>query len=195
MILFFPLMSALTHIDNTFQEILETPKLVLDKFNEQGFFDTFNTLNYDAFANLMATVDYVSKNDFSFGYQLLSAFLFFIPRSIWPSKPISTGELVGNYLMDDYGFKFNNLSNPMVSEGYINFGLFGVFLMAIFPCICYCTAIKMALFKRYFKKYNIILFCYSHDFSIERRFYKRFCVLCWNIFWSLYHSKRSIVTY
>lgn len=132
MILFFPLMSALTHIDNTFQEILETPKLVLDKFNEQGFFDTFNTLNYDAFANLMATVDYVSKNDFSFGYQLLSAFLFFIPRSIWPSKPISTGELVGNYLIDDYGFKFNNLSNPMVSEGYINFGLFGVFLMAIF---------------------------------------------------------------
>ena len=132
MILFFPLMSALTHIDNTFQEILETPKLVLDKFNEQGFFDTFNTLNYDAFANLMATVDYVSKNDFSFGYQLLSAFLFFIPRSIWPSKPIYTGELVGNYLMDDYGFKFNNLSNPMVSEGYINFGLFGVFLMAIF---------------------------------------------------------------
>lgn len=132
MILFFPLISALTHIDNTFQEILETPKLVLDKFNEQGLLDTFNTLHYDAFANVMATVDYVSKNDFSFGYQLLSAFLFFIPRSIWPSKPISTGELVGNYLMDDYGFKFSNLSNPMVSEGYINFGIFGVFLMAIF---------------------------------------------------------------
>ena len=34
--------------------------------------------------------------------------------------------------MDDYGFKFSNLSNPMVSEGYINFGIFGVFLMAIF---------------------------------------------------------------
>ena len=80
MILFFPLISALTHIDNTFQEILETPKLVLDKFNEQGFLDTFNTLHYDAFANVMATVDYVSKNDFSFGYQLLSAFLFFIPN-------------------------------------------------------------------------------------------------------------------
>ena len=34
-------------------------------------------------------------------------------------------------MIDDFGFNYNNLSNPLVSEGYINYGLIGVIIMAI----------------------------------------------------------------
>lgn len=132
LVIFFPLISGLTHLDASLNEILKNPSLIVERYNRNGMIDTFNTLNYDAFANVSATIDYTYKNGFSYGYQLLSGLLFFIPRGIWASKPNSTGELIGDYLIDDYGFVYNNLSNPLVAEGYVNFGIFGVILMAFF---------------------------------------------------------------
>jgi hypothetical protein len=38
---------------------------------------------------------------------------------------------VGNYLIEQYDFNYSNLSNPLVSEGYVNFGIIGVVLAAI----------------------------------------------------------------
>lgn len=126
MILVFPFTSIFTHTDASFQEIYKRPELLLEEIKGGGIIKTFGTLHYDAFSNIMVTLDYVGKHGFSYGYQLLSALLFFIPRSLWEAKPNSTGKLVGEYLIDDYGFNFSNLSNPLVSEGFINFGLFGV---------------------------------------------------------------------
>ena len=136
MILIFPLMSAITHVDASFEEIVSNPQFVFDQFMKKGgIINTFNTLHYDAFANIMATVEFVGHNGYSWGYQFLSALLFFIPRSMWEAKPLSTGEVIGNYLIEEHNFNFNNLSNPMVSEGFVNFGIFGIFLMAI--CLSY----------------------------------------------------------
>ena len=132
MVFMFPLLSALTHIDHSLEEIIANPQLIVYQFVASGgILDTFNTLNYDAFANIMATVEYVGHYGFAYGYQLLSAILFFVPRSVWISKPNSTGEVVGNYLIQEHDFTFSNLSNPIVSEGYINFGIIGIVLMAI----------------------------------------------------------------
>jgi hypothetical protein len=132
MVVIFPIMSTFTHIDASLKEMVVNPKLIVDSFIRFGGITTaFSTLHYDAYANIMATVDYVNVNGLSYGYQLLSALLFFVPRSLWTSKPTSSGELIGNYLIDKYDFGFNNLSNPIVSEGYIDFGLFGLIAMAI----------------------------------------------------------------
>ena len=132
MILFFPLLSSLTHVDASFYEIITNPHLVKKYFNERGgILSVFNTLHYDAFANIMATVEYVTQKGYAYGYQLLSGLLFFIPRSIWETKPLSTGQVVGDYLISEHNFQFNNLSNPLVSEGYINFGIIGILIMAI----------------------------------------------------------------
>lgn len=136
MIVAFPLVAVFTHTEATFIELLKKPSILVTDVNKGGgLISAFNTLNYDAFANIAATIEYVQSYGMSLGYQSLSAFLFFIPRSFWESKPISTGELVGNYLIDEYDFSYNNLSNPMVSEGYVNFGFFGVVLMAVFLAI------------------------------------------------------------
>jgi len=133
MIVAFPLTAVFTHTDASFSEILKSPAILFEETNKGGGIVTaFNTLNYDAFANILATIEYVGEYGFAMGGQLLSAFLFFVPRSVWSSKPVSTGELVGDHLIDRYDFTYSNLSNPMVSEGYINYGILGVILGAIF---------------------------------------------------------------
>jgi len=132
LVIVFPLMSTFTHIDANFSEILNNPNLLVESFTRFGGITTaYSSLHYDAFANVMASVNYVETNGFSFGYQLLGTLFFFIPRSVWITKPLSTGELVGDHLIENFGFTYNNLSNSLISEGYINFGFFGVVVFAI----------------------------------------------------------------
>jgi hypothetical protein len=132
MVVVFPLSSTLTHIDASLEQIFAEPKLIYDSFLRFGSISgAFESLHYDAFANIMATVEYVKLYGLSWGFQLLGVCLFFIPRSLWTTKPLSTGELIGNYLFDTTPRNFTNLSNPVVSEGFINFGLIGIVALAI----------------------------------------------------------------
>ncbi len=152
MIILFPLSAILTHSDATFKEIIKEPSILIEQMKGGGIANAFNTLNYDAFANIMTTTDYVGVHGYAYGEQFLSAFLFFIPRSLWESKPISTGQLVGEYLIDDYDFRFSNLSNPLVSEGYINFGIVGVILVAIGLAIAILKLMTWLKSDNYLKK-------------------------------------------
>lgn len=135
MIIGFPLASTITHLDASLSELINTPNIFLNMLIKSGaILETFNSLHYDAFANILATIDYTKTHGLSFGYNLLGSLLFFIPRSIWVSKPLTTGKTIGNHLIDNFNFgdgQFNNLSNPIVSEGYINFGIVGVLLLSI----------------------------------------------------------------
>lgn len=131
MVVVFPLSAIITHTSATMREILIKPRILLDQFEGEGIGEVFNTLHYDAFANIGATLDYISYEGYTYGNQLLGAFFFFVPRGIWEDKPISTGQLVGEHLIDRYEFTYSNLSNPMVSEGYVNFGIFGIVLLAL----------------------------------------------------------------
>ncbi|HEN9540378.1 O-antigen polymerase [Acinetobacter baumannii] len=83
----------------------------------------FSQGHFDAYQNFME----VLRLDFiTYGYQLLGVFLFFIPRSFWPDKPVGSG-----YQMAiDNNYAFNNISMPFIAEGYINFGYFGILLFA-----------------------------------------------------------------
>jgi small-conductance mechanosensitive channel len=132
MIVVFPALQFLTHVDYGFAELVSNPSLILRK-NDLSL--GFMSLNYDAFVNIGVVIEIVENDGVSFGFQSLSAFLFFVPRSLWPSKPDSSGLVVGDYLIDKYDFWFANLSNPLVSEGFMNFGYFGVLLMAFLLAI------------------------------------------------------------
>lgn len=78
--------------------------------------------DFDAFAQIVNTVDYVAHEGLTGGRQLAGVFLFWVPRTVWPDKPFDTGILLANY--KSYGF--TNLSAPLWSEFYINFGIAGV---------------------------------------------------------------------
>jgi hypothetical protein len=133
MVIIFPTISLITHSGYSLEKLINKPELLLYQLKNHGVANTFTTLNYDAFINFSATIEHVEGDSFSYGEQLSGAVFFFVPRKIWTNQPISSGEFIGNYLRDNYGEpnSFTNLSNPLVSEGYLNFGLLGVILFAI----------------------------------------------------------------
>lgn len=89
--------------------------------------DGFLTGNYDAYSMLARSIIYVNTNGTTLGSQFLGSLFFFIPRSMWPEKPMGSGIFIGEY----FGWEFTNVSMPYIGEGYINFGLFGIVLFSV----------------------------------------------------------------
>ena len=131
LIVAMPLLAVFTHVNSSFIEVVKNPKIIFSSLNEDVLLSNFNTLNFDAYANFLATIENVSIYGFSMGEQLSTALFFFIPRSIWSSKPLTSGQFLGNYLIEKHNFFFNNISNPFISEAYLNFGLIGIIIFAI----------------------------------------------------------------
>lgn len=89
----------------------------LDPFHEyvtSGDFDGFQST-----INVVAMHDGLGGKG---GVNLLSAIFFFVPRAVWPQKSFGTGGESASYM----GYPFINISSPLPSEFYIDFGLPGV---------------------------------------------------------------------
>ena len=99
-----------------------------------GHLDTFQN-----FARALE-IEYVS-----YGNQLLGVLLFFVPRSIWADKPISSGHIIAGHLNLD----LDNISMNILGEGYMNFGLIGIFLFVIFFGVL-CGLLDKAFWRRPF---------------------------------------------
>ncbi len=130
MIIGFPLIQLLTHLEAGLGNLISNPSLITKTFSREDFSRGYMSLNYDAFANMGVGIEIVADRGLSWGWQLLSGVLFFVPRTIWPGKPDASGLVIGNHIIDKYDYHFANLSNPYVSEGYMNFGYLGIIIMA-----------------------------------------------------------------
>jgi len=122
MVLIFPAITVLTHSHRQFLHGVKLDAVV------GTLKDHYLSVNYDAWANTYTIVEMVSRHGIGWGRQLLGDFLFFVPSSIWHTKPVATGIAIGNYLILNYSGWFTNLSAPLVGEGYIDFGVAGVVL-------------------------------------------------------------------
>ncbi len=127
----FPIAQAFTHNKTVVvSDLFQTLESAIERFDIRR---SFTSLDYDSWSMAMATtIEYVDLFGPTYGRQLAGAFLFFVPRSIWPNKPIGSGHLVASeYLMVQHTIWFTNLSNSFLSEGYIKFGVVGVLLFAM----------------------------------------------------------------
>lgn len=161
MLVGFPLAQLFTHIDYGFSQIINKPSLILSQLDKGVLTNGYFSLNYDAFLNVGVVIEHVSNKGFSYGYQMLSGLLFFIPRSIWESKPPSSGLVVGNTLRDEYDFFFTNVANPFLSEAYDNFGYVGIALFAFF------LVYAIFIFKKWLISDNIFKQCTSIYFALH----------------------------
>lgn len=122
LIFMFPFMELFRHSTFAEVEIME----FINSFSDR-FFESYTEAHYDAFSMLGYAIRYTQVHGFSYGRQLLGSLLFFVPRSIWPTKPIGSGATI----MESLHREFTNVSCPLVGEGYINFGIAGVVLFGL----------------------------------------------------------------
>jgi hypothetical protein len=86
---------------------------------------TLATKDYDQMNMMVNTVTYVQDGPgHTWGRQTAGHLLFWLPRSVWDSKPRDTGTIVGEY----FGTANVNLSEPLWAELWIDFGLPGMLL-------------------------------------------------------------------
>jgi hypothetical protein len=107
--------------------------------------DHYFSINYDSWANIYTAVEIVKVHGLQWGHQLLGALLFFVPSSLWSSKPLATGIFLGNYLTTNYSMWFTNLSAPLAAEGYLDFGLLGIIVYAAGTALLVSYLNKLAL--------------------------------------------------
>lgn len=104
-----------------------------DKTVEFGFVESIN----GAFGNHENIVWlFQNKNELYYGVTYLSGITTFVPRSIWPSKPLSAGPRLKNQIMPGsyvVGRKGNSsLTTGLFTELLMNFGVLGSFVFSFF---------------------------------------------------------------
>jgi len=94
----------------------------------------FSHIDFDAFAMTCHIVRYSLLNGYSYGSNILSALLFFIPRALWPGKSEHVAFYVWPQVRYYRNVWTNNLSSPPFAEGYFAFGLAGALIMIAAIC-------------------------------------------------------------
>lgn len=100
------------------------PLLNLSRAHPYSASHTIIGVDFDAYQNLLALmrIDLVT-----YGKQLLGVLLFFVPRAVWPGKPVGSGFEIASEL----NISFPNISMPVFGEGYINFGIPGAIIFTV----------------------------------------------------------------
>ncbi len=112
-------------------------------FSEYNFkFDpkVFVSAHFDSFSSY---IQITNHEMITYGKQLLGTVFFFVPRFLWPEKPISSG----HYYSEQLNANFNNLSVNYFAEGYINFGYIGVFIFTMLIAY-YCVVMDTTYWKK-----------------------------------------------
>jgi oligosaccharide repeat unit polymerase len=90
------------------------------------------------------------------GASFLSAFVLFVPRQIWPSKPTTAWAYMQEFLPE--GFSNPNISYTILGELFLNFGLLGVVIgMLLTGFLC----------RKWFNLY----YAHRHDCSLTILYY------------------------
>ncbi|MCO4293120.1 oligosaccharide repeat unit polymerase [Solitalea sp. MAHUQ-68] len=117
LIIVFPLLTLSRYSFATWSYIVDNFSSIISLFWSSG--------DFDAYSMLCRSISYVDSHSMSYGGQLAGAMFFFVPRAIWPNKPVGTGFMIAESL----GWDFKNVSCPFVAECFVNFGYLGILVL------------------------------------------------------------------
>ncbi|HEX9997312.1 MAG TPA: hypothetical protein VGB45_09230 [Abditibacterium sp.] len=98
--------------------------------------DVFTIKDVDIFDTLVHGVKMADAKEYGLGDNVKAIILFFVPRKIWPDKPIVGGLIVGKDLLR-FGAGTSNLSYFIGGDLYMDFGYMGVFLGSVLIGFCF----------------------------------------------------------
>lgn len=81
-------------------------------------------VDFDAFKQTVDTAIFIQSNPYRYGVNFLGVLFFFVPREIWPQKPLPSGVVVSDAL----GYPYTNVSSPLPAEGYVSLGWVGLII-------------------------------------------------------------------
>jgi len=120
-VLLAPVLQTFRHEDGSTGEDLEESSLVGAPLL---------SMDYDAFRMSCYTMLAVEHDGISWGSNLLGAGLFFVPRAVWSTKPLPTAWVIYETADHSANLGTNNLSTPLMAEGYYAFGWIGALAIA-----------------------------------------------------------------
>ena len=167
-----------------------------DKEIEFGLnFDMFLEGHFDAYSSFLR----VLVNDVvTYGYQLLGCILFWLPRSMWVSKPIGSGA----FLCEELNLNYSNISCCYFAEGYINGGHMGLIFFTIILAIYSATFDKTYWRLKENRKNNIFFeilyflllgltfFILRGDLLSAFAFTMGFCCTVYSIYYLLFFLRK-----
>ncbi|WP_306908022.1 hypothetical protein [Arthrobacter sp. B3I9] len=103
-------------------DITRRPAGVSGVLQADSVWHMISTKDYDQFTMLANTIGFTQDAGLTWGNQFLGALLFWVPRVVWPTKPLDSGVEVGLWMSSSNV----NLSSPLWAEAWINFGVVGV---------------------------------------------------------------------
>lgn len=120
--------------------------------------------DYSVFDVLVRIVN--NLNEFTWGATNLQYILSFVPRVIWPEKPLDQGYmlyLTQTFYPHVFSANGSNFSGSIAGEGFINFGFFGVFLYSFCFSMFYLKLYKKACIRK--SKNDIIIYALFFPFA------------------------------
>lgn len=119
-IVLFPYLDAFRYSDGS-RENRGVIQMILEKSD------------YDSMVQIGNSIKYADVYGYSFGDNFVGAFFFWVPRMVWPDKPIDTGSSLAQFV----NYHHENLSAPLWAESYIAFGLVAVVgIFGVFGYLC-----------------------------------------------------------
>ena len=113
---------------NLFRYNTDISMMVFFRNLKNNFLVSYTEGHYDAYMSLIITFRYIAEQGCTFGRQVIGGILFFIPRSIWPNKPIGSGAMMINYFSPG---SFSNVSCTLIAECLLNFGWVSIIIVPI----------------------------------------------------------------
>lgn len=123
--------------------------MMLEPPNFTSFF-----LGISESVNVNVMYDLFSRyNDFLYGATYLKPFVFYLPRSMWESKPKSITVITADFLGG------SSLVTTIMGEMYMNFYFFGIIFLPIF--LWYTDILLSKTLKKYGKMSDVVMFFFG----------------------------------
>lgn len=120
--------SAVYFVLYIFPSIKDLRKVFSNEFEQQSNQIAYlQTSDFDAFKQIIDTTIFFSDSAYRWGENFVGAGLFWVPRTLWSSKPLTTGTIVSEGL----GYPYINVSSPLPAEAFASFGLVGTMLILV----------------------------------------------------------------
>ncbi|MCX2758276.1 O-antigen ligase [Vibrio sp. Sgm 22] len=99
-----------------------------------SLFSKFNA--FGSIENTMWLIENKESQDITLGSTFYTVAVGWVPRSVWPEKPVGGGPTLRNLIHPGSydivnGFQLSSYSPGIISESYINFGFFGFIIVGV----------------------------------------------------------------